>query len=264
MSTGEPRIYLISRPTIDDNEINRFLSDRDLTWKKSTDASAAENIIEVCGRVCYLSFKADISKIRYPNRNYIANLIDQKHDSVLEHAVWTFVIDGVSRSFTHQLVRHRVGFSFSQLSQQYHDESDAEFVAPEGLKDHPELLSEWNKYMSTARDSYRFFLKKLTKLANTDDREILRRVRSSARSLLPNATATTIAVTANARALRTFFSARGAIVGDIEMRRVACELYRLVCADSPSIFTGFSIENHEDGWPILLQAGVTGTHHPFS
>src|SRR5689334_13364185 len=116
-----PHVYLISSPRFKIAEFNRFLAAERLQWKRTPHSAPAEELVEVSGRICYLSFGA----LQSPrsNREYIQNLIDREHESVLEHASWTFLLTGVSRAFTHQLVRHRVGFSFSQLSQQYHDET---------------------------------------------------------------------------------------------------------------------------------------------
>ena len=94
----------------------------------------AEQVVELGGRVCYMSF----GKGRKSNQEYIGNILEAKHGSVIEHAVWTFLIAGVSRSLTHELVRHRAGFSFSQLSQRYVDETTADFVEPDAIAANPE------------------------------------------------------------------------------------------------------------------------------
>ena len=108
-----------------------FLNDEGTNWRRTQGATGIEELIEVSGRVCYMSFGPDQSP--RPNRDYVANLLRMRHESVLEHASWTLLLTGVSRAFTHQLVRHRAGFSYSQLSQQYHDERDATFVEPSSL-----------------------------------------------------------------------------------------------------------------------------------
>src|SRR5258708_2464233 len=92
------------------------------------------------------------------NRDYIRNLIRNGHESVLEHAVWTVAIHGISRAFSHQLVRHRVGFAFSQLSQQYHDESEAKFVRPAGIDNVPEAAEIWDRAIESTQTAYRRIL----------------------------------------------------------------------------------------------------------
>ncbi len=123
-----PKLFLVGRPNFDYNSFLGFLETEGESWLKSEEASTPENIVEVAGRLCYMSFGS--RQFRKCNKDYIDNLIKQGHESVLEHVSWSFILTGVSRAFTHQLVRHRVGFSFSQLSQQYHDENDATFVCP--------------------------------------------------------------------------------------------------------------------------------------
>jgi thymidylate synthase (FAD) len=169
---------------------------------------------------------------------------------------WTFLITGVSRAFSHQLVRHRVGFAFSQLSQQYHEESDAEFVMPSIIGDDPELSEKWRNTMEATRSLYRHMVHELTptklhQLGNVGARETLRALRSAARSVLPNATATKIVITANARALRHFLKVRGSIPGDEEMRIVAASLLTILQNDAPEIFRDFFTETLTDGSPIV-------------
>lgn len=246
----QPRIYLIARPSIDYEAIQKFLSDRKVSWLPTDEASDSEHLVEVSGRICYMSFSRETDKIRYPNMEYVRNLIRKGHESVLEHATWSFIIDGVSRGFTHQLVRHRVGFSYSQLSQQYHDESDANFVSPQGLS--PNERAIWQDAMEKALETYHALLRSCD-IADMSF-EARRRLRTAARSVLPNATETTIAVTANARAIRHFLKIRGSIVGDIEMRLVSAEILRLVASDAPSLFSDFESEILEDGWPIVVQS----------
>jgi thymidylate synthase (FAD) len=163
---------------------------------------SAERLIEFAGRVCYLSFGSGQGP--GTNAGYIRKLISNQHESVLEHASWSVLITGVSRAFTHQLVRHRVGFAFSQLSQQYHDESNVEFVRPHGLDAVPGLLEIWEAAMRQSKSAYRKIISELgsqqTASPQSPRREILRGLRSAARSVLPNATETAIVATINARA----------------------------------------------------------------
>lgn len=243
---SHPRIYLIGRPTINVEEVAKFLQDRSLAWPRTEGASEAAELVEVAGRLCYLSFQEDRSLTTQPNRQYIQNLIRKGHESVLEHASWTFVIDRVSRAFTHQLVRHRIGFSYSQLSQQYHEDTDAHFVMPEGISDHPELCDRWTKAMREAQRCYREFLGVLKDTAPSG-REEMRKLRSAARSVLPNAVETAVAVTANARAWRHFFDLRGAIEGDSEMRLVSVALFEILSDDAPELFADYELAPTKDG-----------------
>ncbi|MBZ5664643.1 MAG: FAD-dependent thymidylate synthase [Acidobacteriia bacterium] len=211
-------------------------------------------MVEVSGRICYMSFGAKQSP--RSNADYIRNLIDQGHESVLEHVSWTFLLTGVSRAFTHQLVRHRIGFSFSQLSQQYHEETAATFVEPAHLMLSPGALAAWHNAMAVSKESYNVILDSLKELNGSpglalQEKEFKRAIRSAARSVLPNATETKIVVTANARSLRHFFDVRGSIPGDVEMREVASELFRLVQTEAPALFSDFALTTLPDETPIL-------------
>ena len=225
-------------------EIAKFLQAESVSWKRTAEATSVEELIEVCGRICYMSFGSNQSP--RTTAEYITNLVVSGHESVLEHASWTFIVLGVSRAFTHQLVRHRVGFSFSQLSQQYHDERSARFVIPPELLNSKRAEKIWVKHVENSLKAYEEITVALKKnqgsRKNMSAKEYRRSIRSAARSVLPNATETKVAVTANARALRHFLDVRGSIPGDIEMRKVAAELLRIVRADAPAVFADFSIE----------------------
>jgi thymidylate synthase (FAD) len=245
-----PRIYLISRPVLNDEAIKSFLSDERAKWRRSTGASAAEEIVELGGRVCYMSFGEAQSRRR--NDEYIRNLIEMGHESVLEHATWTFVLSGVSRSFSHQFVRHRVGFAFSQLSQQYHDETEASFVVPDALLGHQRAEEVWRASLQQARRAYAVVLEEIQAPTKPSTREQRRALRSAARSVLPNATETKIVVTANARAIRHFLNVRGNIAGDPEMRKVSALLLQVMKSEAPALFEDFELTILEDGSPSVV------------
>jgi thymidylate synthase (FAD) len=233
--------------------LDSFYDHEPPVWRRDPRATPAECLIEFAGRVCYMSFGTKQSP--KSNAEYIRNLIANGHESVLEHAGWTFVLGGISRAFTHQLVRHRVGFSFSQLSQQYHDESEAKFVRPTGIERLPKTEAAWERVTQQAKDAYKEILADLTNSvpdpSTASQREKSRLIRSIARSVLPNGIETAIVVTANARALRYFIKVRGTIVGDIEMRLAASAILQKIRPEAPSVFSEFEIVVHADGLPIV-------------
>lgn len=104
-----PSVYVVGRQQVDSAAIDRFLGDHGVaSWSTDTEV-AGEMLAEVAGRVCYMSF----AKPRPGgNSKYLSHIREVGHGSVLEHAVWNLLITGVSRSFTHELVRHRAGFGF--------------------------------------------------------------------------------------------------------------------------------------------------------
>jgi thymidylate synthase (FAD) len=248
--------YVIGRPQFDFDAFASFLSNQGTSWQRCEHAKPAEELVEIAGRMCYLSFGE--SQKERDNCRFITKLIDKGHESVLEHVNWTFLITGVSRALTHQLVRHRAGFSFSQLSQQYHDETDAEFVEPAQLRMHPHLHEIWSQAVSTTKDAYHQIIRVLedegkSSMNDTDEREFRHTVRSAARSVLPNATATKIVVTANARALRHFLAVRGSVSNDWEMRALAVSLLVHLQHEAPALFFDFCVSSLDDVSPIVVQ-----------
>lgn len=248
----EPRVYLVGRQTLDREAVNGFLADHALSW--STDAGAgAEALSELAGRVCYMSY----GKGRKSNREFLEHLIGVGHGSVLEHAVWSFLITGVSRSFTHELVRHR-HLSYSQLSQRYVNESDSEFVEPDVIAGDPELHATWCEAVNATRAAYDRLMAGLDRHFASESDGTLRRklARQAARSILPNATETKIFVTGNARALRHFIEMRGSEQADVEIRRVAVAMLHILQRESPALFGDYTL--------VPLADGTVATHtdHP--
>jgi thymidylate synthase (FAD) len=244
-------VYLIGRQQLDVATIERFLADHQADWATDTEVGA-EKLCEIAGRVCYMSF----GKGRKSNAEYMANIIESAHGSVLEHAVWNFVITGVSRSFTHELVRHRAGFGYSQLSQRYVDESTADFIEPDCIADDPELHGIWLAAIQQSHAAYNRLVEGLSrKFAGEPDKTLRRKLaRQAARSVLPNATETKIFVTANGRALRHFIEARANEHAEVEIRKVAILLLRLLQAEAPSIFGDYEIAPLADGSEVARTA----------
>lgn len=160
-------------------------------------ASETARLIELAGRNCYQSWK---NPSKSTTSSYIRRLIDHDHLSVIEHAHAVFLVSGVSRSFTHELVRHR-HLSFSQLSQRYVDESDTQFVIPPGIEDMPHLVEIVEDTAKVCLEAYKKLCDGL-KVLEGKDRDSIKRVRQAARCVLPNATETRIVVSGNFRAWR--------------------------------------------------------------
>jgi thymidylate synthase (FAD) len=244
-----PRLYVLSRPSLNSEDLASFLSEEAAEWKRSSSATMAEEIIELAGRICYMSF----GRRQSPKSNaaYIRRLIEQQHESVLEHASWTLLLTGISRAFTHQIVRHRIGFSFSQLSQQYHDEGNTKFILPEEIRHSPAALLLWLQLLKQLRQGYNSIVHNLGGVESTEPKERLRAIRSAARSVLPNATETKIVFSANGRSLRHFLSTRGAVEGDMEMRKVAALIFSRLTSEAPTLTSDFELQVHNDGYPIV-------------
>ncbi len=237
----EPKVTLLAR--------QQYLGAPHIQWSSDSDV-AAESVAEFAGRVCYLSFGADagfegghkLISGRTTNREYLGNILKVRHGSVLEHGVWTFLFEGVSRALTHELVRHR-HFSYSQLSQRYVDESDVSFVLPPEIKEGTPAYELWRSSCERALNDYRELLASIEEQVKDEPSATLRRkrARQTARSLLPNAAETKIVVTGNARAWRHFVELRGSASAETEIRALAIAVLRALQTEAPNLFGDYSI-----------------------
>lgn len=250
----EPKVYLVGRQQVDTAEIDRFLADHGVAqWTTDTDV-AGQKLCEVAGRLCYMSY----AKPRPGgNSRYLGHLIEVGHGSVLEHAVFNFVVTGVSRSLTHELIRHRAGFGYSQLSQRFVDETSADFVEPDPIAADPALHRIWVEAVEHALAAYASLVDGLAeRFVAVQDRTLARKMaRQAARSILPNATETRIFITANARALRHFIEMRCSEHAEVEIRRLAGAMLELLQREAPHLFGDYTLIGLPDG------TRAAHTHH---
>jgi thymidylate synthase (FAD) len=181
-------------------------------------------------------------------REYLENIKKQGHGSVLEHANYSLLLEGVSRSLTHELVRHRAGFAYSQLSQRYVDESTANFVMPPAIIGDEALEKVWTQQVEAAQRSYVALVEQLmTRYAWVPDKVHRRKMaREAARGVLPNSTETKIVVTGNARAWRTMLELRSSEGAEFEIRRCAVAMLQILLAEAPAFFSDFEIYDAGD------------------
>jgi thymidylate synthase (FAD) len=241
----EPAVYLVGRQQVDDSVLDQFLADHGVSWQTDTEV-AAEHLTETAGRVCYMSF----AKPRPGgNQAYLGHILEVGHGSVLEHGVWNFLFTGISRSLTHELIRHRAGWGYSQLSQRYVDESVAEYVEPDVIADDPESHKIWQEAVGLCHQAYMKLVERLyEKYKEEPDRTLRRKLaRQAARSVLPNATETKIFVTANARALRHFIELRGSRHAEVEIRKLAVRMLQIMQQEAPNLFGDYRLEPLGDG-----------------
>src|SRR5438876_2947769 len=232
-----PRVSLIARP--------EFFEPAHLPVKWRGEASAGERLAEYAGRLCYMSQHNPINRT---TADYLENIKKQGHGSVLEHAVYVLLIEGISRSCSHELVRHRAGFGYSQLSQRYVDESHAAFVLPPAMLGDPALEAEWEKEVTDAQAAYvRAVEALMQRYAWLADKVHRRKVaREAARSVLPNATEVKIVVSGNARAWRTMLELRASEGAELEIRRMAIACLRVLQREAPALFADFEIYLADD------------------
>jgi thymidylate synthase (FAD) len=221
------------------------------TWDQDDpDDHHPKYLIEAAGRNCYHSWANPASRT---NADYIANVMAQGHESVLEHVLYGFHVRGVSRTLTHELVRHRVGVAISQRSQRYVDESDAAFVLPPGLRD-PALVEVWAEGCRQSLEDYRRIVVGLSADPAFRDpstgRPRIKQIREVARAVLPGCVATDMVWSCNVRELRHIMRLRGSHHADREIRRFVVALYRLVAPDNPA-FADIEEFTGDDGEPEL-------------
>lgn len=170
-----------------------------------------ETVVSIAAKLCYSKSDVDglITGVLTGNdtEKFIDKLKGMGHESPLEHVSFTFAIEGVSRTLTHQLVRHRIA-SYSQKSQRYVSENDFEYIVPPSIARDSQAKEKFENLMCTIRQAY-------NELASMDI------PKEDARYVLPNATETKIIVTMNARSLFNFFSLRCCTHAQWEIRQLA-------------------------------------------
>jgi len=191
--------------------------------------SNAEKLIEAAGRTSYLSFDKEGKDTE---KRFIRMLVKSGHHSVLEHAHATFRISGASRSFTHQLVRHRL-CSIIQQSQRYVDESSFNYVEPDSIKNNQQAHSVFIDFMNKAKEAY-------LKLNG------LKIKKEDARYVLPNAVESQVVVSANFREWRHVIDLRGKAQSQWEIRRVAIEILKILKNCAPNVFGDFEIDEEKE------------------
>jgi len=192
-----------------------------------------EKTISAAARLCYSPADSDeiLSQVKENDqRDFIERLTAVGHMSPVEHASFTFVVEGISRACSHQLVRHRLA-SYSQQSQRYVHEEEFDFIIPPSIGEDLELKALFKDTMESIRKSYTFLTDNLVKKGSSTES-----AREDARFVLPNATETKIMVTMNARELIHFFSQRLCNRAQWEIRAMALAMLELVKPLAPTIF----------------------------
>ena len=254
-----PGVVLIAQPSVSLKGVRGFLDgfDESLEFKGYLDdpeLSPAEQLCKFAGQLCYMS----LGPKRTMNVNastYFQNIKSSGHGSVLEHANWSFLFYGISRSVTHELVRHRAGFGFSQVSQRYVSGKVLRFVERPEYQDDLVLHTSFENWADASAEQYDRRVQRLLELQKHDLKmlsgeartDLRKKVQQAARSCLPNETEAPIVVTANARGWRHFSEMRANTHAEIEIRALAFNAFRCLRLVSPVIFEDYSEEELPDG-----------------
>lgn len=225
----EPHVHLLAEPLFHphpDYEIPE--------WK-----TAAEAITAHAGKGCYDSYGKDGRSIY----DHVMGLITSMHGSVLEHANFTVFITGVSRGLSHEFVRHRAGFAYSQRSTRYTAEGLGSIVLSPymasfyktyraSLHGSPEF-DMLDAFINQCREAFQAYADMVNRLTALNPEELegihLRKwARGQARQLLPHALETRLTVTGNIRAWRFFFEQRSSRWAEDEIRRLAVYIWKAI------------------------------------
>jgi thymidylate synthase (FAD) len=270
MHETTPKVFLIARPSIDLEGIRAYLEDvGGESWlegrlaearAESADAESSEAdgtaavgeldpgelnpgelLVEFGGRACYRSWEPglnpNVTKIRTDRREYFANILRSGHGSVLEHANYSFAIRNCSRTFTHELVRHRAGSAFSQESLRYVRLTDIGFRVPPALEP---LRGRVLGIVEQLEEFQRSAAAELGIEESGVSFHVKKEVTSALRRLAPIGLSTDIVWTANARTLRHVIEMRTAEGAEEELRLVFDKIARIVQVEAPLLFQDFT------------------------
>ncbi len=256
----KPGVVVLARPEVRLAGLAGFLDgfDESLHFPEYLDDETklpdGAQLCKVAGQTCYMSFGRGRTFNDQATR-YFDNLKSSGHGSVLEHANFSLLLYGISRSVTHELVRHRAGFSFSQTSQRYVSGRVLRFVErPEYAQD-KQLHSLFLQRIERAAEEYAALTNRLVELqqagttilsaeARTD---LLKKVRQSARSALPNETEAPIVVTGNGRSWRHVIEMRADAHAEVEIRELAVRIFLCLHRTDPVLFSDYTVEQLPDG-----------------
>jgi len=265
----EPGVVLISQPSVDISGMRGFLEqfNPDLKFGQyvddPTNLPAGTHLCKTAGQTCYCSW-GEKRTMNAEASKYIGNIIHSGHGSVLEHANYGFFIYGVSRSLTHELVRHRAGCAYSQVSQRYVDDTTLRFVMRPEYDGDPELEQRFFTNIEHSAKEYREITELLMSrqesgseiLSGEKKRDERKKRQQAARAVLPNETEAPITFTANARALRHTLEMRASDHAETEIRRLFMKIYRIAVQVDPILFGDYLVVKLPDGTECLT------TEHP--
>lgn len=251
MRIAEPKVYLLAYTHLDWDAASEWLAGLNGSGCiNHIDGAEAEQLIELAARRCYKSFvpglNPNVTKVRTSSDDYHKNILESLHGSVLEHATSTWAFENVSRVFTHELVRNRVGNAFSQESLRYVRLSDGinYWLPPEIAEDEwatqffaekIEQMSQWQRELADhfKIDEMKSFARK-------------KKLTSAFRRVAPIGLATGIVFTCNMRSLRWLIEQRSADAAEYEMRLVANKVAKIAVERWPKLFQDFINEPVDD------------------
>ncbi len=261
----EPGVVLIAQPAVNIDGLGEFLGQFDaaLKFRDYLDdprdmLTPGTHLCKTAGQTCYCSWGEKRTK-NAEAQKYLMNIIQSGHGSVLEHANYTLFLYGISRSLTHELVRHRAGFAYSQVSQRYVDDTTLRFVMRPEYDGDPELEQRFFENIDRAAKQYREITDSLMNrqaqgsqiLSGEKKRDERKKRQQAAREVLPNSTEAPITVTAHIRAWRHTLEMRASDHAETEIRRLFMKIYRVLVQVEPIMFGDYEVVKLPDGTECL-------------
>jgi thymidylate synthase (FAD) len=262
----KPEVYLISKPSLDWNEIRRYLDEvgertdtSPIVWANRVQMAAedGEALVELGGRLCYRSWvpgaNVNVSKIREDSKVYLRNILESKHGSVIEHANYSFIFDNVSRVFTHEMVRHRAGVAVSQESMRFVRLTDLPFWFPDWARADEKLMERCIELLYFM-ESHQKWMSEHFKL-NDDNIPFSEKKHKTSfmRRFAPDGVATGMLCTMNVRALRHVIYMRTALGAEEEIRIVMDQVAKLALDATPNLMQDYSVDENREWVPEFLK-----------
>ena len=241
----EPQVFLIGESTVNKEGLSAFLTHLGAPEWSSNAPTDIELLTEVYGRACYKSFGTElnpnITRVRGSNESYISNILEKGDGSVLEHGVANFFFCDVSRVFTHELVRHRVGTAMSQESLRYVRLTDLDWYAPICIQENAAAMTIFEKTMEGLSNLQKD-LSELYELDTTNDFNFKKQVTSAMRRIAPIGLATNIGWSCNMRTLRHVIEMRTDPGSEEEIRLVFSKVADIAIERWPNLFADYEVD----------------------
>lgn len=253
MNPVKPKVFLVGETRACPEGIHGYLEAIGAPGWVTDSRSDAEGLIEMYGRGCYRSFapnlNPNVKKVREGNADYLANIIKHEHGSVLEHSTANFVFLHVSRVFTHELVRHRVGTAISQESLRYVRLDGLGFWLPPEIAENDRARAIFDEAIASC-EGWQRELAEVLGLDSLDvDFEYKKRMTSAMRRIAPEGLATMIGWSANFRTLRNVIGLRTAPSAEHEIRLVFSKVAEIAIYRWPNVFGDFTSDTLVNGIP---------------
>jgi len=245
----EPQVFLIGESVVNEEGLSAFLTHLGVPEWTSDGSTDVERLTEVYGRACYKSFGTElnpnITRVRGSNKSYISNILEKGDGSVLEHGVANFFFCDVSRVFTHELVRHRVGTAMSQESLRYVRLTDLNWYAPICIQENAAAMTIFEQTMEGLSNLQKD-LSELYELDTTNDFNFKKQVTSAMRRIAPIGLATNIGWSCNMRTLRHVIEMRTDPGAEEEIRIVFSKVADIAIERWPNLFADYSMDVIDD------------------